>query len=75
MFYYMPNAHRESLLITLIVYIADRYMILHSFTRKLSLCHLHLDFNVRKKRKVRNILIINILYINIYFFCYQFMNK
>ena len=31
-------------------------------------CHFHIDFNVRKKRKVRNILIINILYINIYFF-------
>ena len=38
-------------------------------------CHFHFDFNVRKKRKVRNILIINILYINFYFFCYQFIKK
>ena len=38
-------------------------------------CHFHFDFNVRKKRKVRNILIINILYINIYFFCFQFLEK
>ena len=41
----------------------------------LVISHFHFDFNVRKKRKVRNILIINNLYINIYFFCYQFIEK
>ena len=55
----------------------NRYKILHSFTQKshLVISHFHFDFNVRKKRKVRNILIINNLYINIYFFCYQFIEK
>ena len=72
-FYCTPNVCRVFTNLTLIVYISNRYKILHSFTQKLSLCHFHIDFNVRKKRKVRNILIINILYINIYFFCYQFM--
>ena len=38
-------------------------------------CHFHFDFNVRKKRKVRNILIINILYINIYFFLLPIFGK
>ena len=77
MFYYTPNAHQVFLIITLIVYISNRYKILHSFTRKnhLVISHFHFDFNVRKKRKVRNILIINNLYINIYFFCYQFIEK
>ena len=42
MFYCTSNAHRVSLLIPLKVYIANRYKILHSFTRKLSLCHLSL---------------------------------
>ena len=38
-------------------------------------CHFHFDFNVTKKEEVYNILIINNLYINIYFFCFQFLEK
>ena len=47
----------------------------HSKKVTRSLGHLHFDFNVRKKRKVYNILIINNLYINIYFFCFQFIES
>ena len=64
----MPNAHRVFLVITLIIYIANHYKILHYFTRNLSLCHFSNDFDVTKKEEVYNILIINNLYINIYFF-------
>ena len=51
---------------------------MHYFTRKLSLCHLSLFewlWCLKKKEEVYNILIIKILYINIYFFCFQFLEK
>ena len=38
-------------------------------------CHFSNDFDVTKKEEVYNILIINNLYINIYFFCFQFLEK
>ena len=41
-FYYTPNAHRVLYSISLKVYMVSCYKILHSFTRKLSLCHLSL---------------------------------
>ena len=77
MFYYTPNAHWVFMLITLIIYISNRckICILSREKSHLVISHFHFDFNVRKKRKVRNILIINNLYINIYFFCYQFIEK
>ena len=53
-FYYMPNTHRVLYSITLKVYIVNRYKILHSFTRKLSLCHLSLFewlWCLKKKKK------------------------
>mgnify|MGYP005915251223 CR=1 FL=1 len=49
---------------------------LHSREKShLVISHFSNDFDVSKKEEVYNILIINNLYINIYFFCYQFMEK
>ena len=39
------------------------------------ICHFSNDFEVSKKEEVYNILIINNLYINIYFFCFHFLEK
>ena len=77
-FYCTPNVCRVFMQLTLIVYTINRYnffCILSHENCHFVTCHFHIDFNVRKKRKVRNILIINILNINIYFFCYQFFGK
>ena len=78
MFYYTPNVHRVSLLITLIVYTNNRYKILHFFHTKnviLSFVIFQMISMSQKKEEVYNILIINNLYINIYFFCFQFLEK
>ena len=53
-FHCTPNAHRVRYFITLKVYIANNYRLLHSFTRKLSLCHLSLFewlWCLKKKKK------------------------
>ena len=49
---------------------------LHSREKShLVISHFSNDFDVSKKEEVHNILIINNLYINICFFCYQFIEK
>ena len=61
---------------TMIIYmvIIINVFIFFTTTCKLSLCHFSNDFDVTKKEEVYNILIINNLYINIYFF-FQFLEK
>ena len=66
---------------TMIIYmvIIINVFVFFTTTCKLSLCHLSLvTFRMTlmsQKKEVYNILIINNLYINIYFFCFQFLEK
>ena len=77
MFYYTPNVHRVSLLITLIVYTNNRYKILHSFTRKMSFCHLSFFkwFRCLKKKKKYIIYWLSITYILTFIFLLPIYRK
>ena len=78
MFYYSLNVCRVFMLITLIVYISNYYKIFAFFhTKKViwSLVIFRMILMSQKKEEVYNILIISNLYINIYFFCFQFLEK
>ena len=66
------------MLITLIIYISNRCKIFAFFYTKnviLSFVIFQMISMSQKKEEVYNILIINNLYINIYFFCFQFLEK
>ena len=51
------------------------FAFLHTKIVTLSLVTFRMTLMSQKKEKAYNILIINNLYINIYFFCYQFLEK
>ena len=74
MFYYSPNVCRVFRKLTLIVYTSNRYRFAFFHTKivTLSLVTFRMTLMSQKKEEVYNILIINNLYINIYFFASNF---
>ena len=74
MLYCTPNEHRVFMWLTLKVYIANYYKIYIISHEKViwSLVIFRMISKSQKKEEVYNILIINNLYINIYFFASNF---